>query len=485
MSHPLVLHRSLLVPGVFVLAAGAAALLPLRSHAHGSMVVPESRIYHCFRSNPENPTDPACRAAKDVGGTQAFYDWTGINQANANGNHQAVVPDGKLCSGNNPTFRGLDLARSDWFATPVANGSDGTFEFVFRATAPHASRDWVFYVTRSDWSPTQPLRWSDLFEFCRFGSVPLDNGNYRFRCALPALTGKHTIYTTWQRSDSTEAFYTCTDVEFGGTPNPTWTDEGALVAQNALPAGTVVTLRLFNSDGNDVESIPFTVATGQGAASEWPYRFALAVNAQAINARIGLTVGGAIVPQQGASANRVYTLTSQNLNHQVDIRLPNTNQPPVAAIVASVTTLTGAGSVNLSGSGSSDPEGQALSYQWSVASGSGASLSSASGVQTTLNLTVPAQDQNVVVRLSVSDGTASHSTTVTIAHKKPGTGGNYDYAYPAGIGSYVPGQTIVLGSDGNRYRCRPHPEGGWCNVNSAFHYAPGSGANWQDAWTRL
>lgn len=480
MSHSFAVRSSL------ALLALAAVSLPQRGHAHGSMIVPESRIYHCFLNNPENPSDPACRALKEAGGTQAFYDWTGVNQANANGNHQAVVPDGKLCSGNNPTFRGLDLARSDWYATPIAPGADGKFEFVFRATAPHASRDWIFYVTRSGWSPTQPLRWSDLFEFCRYGAVPLENGNYRFRCTLPALTGKHTIYTVWQRSDSTEAFYTCTDVEFGGSPNPTWTDEGALTAQNALPAGTTVTLRLFDASGGDVESIPFTVASGQGAATEWPYRFALAVNAQSANARIGvLGAGGSIVPQQSASANRVYTLTSRNLNHQVDIRLPNTNQPPVAVIGASVTTVTGAGSVSLSGSGSSDPDGQALSYQWSLVSGNGASLSAASGVQTTLNLTSPAQDQTVVVRLTVNDGTASHAATVSIAHKKPTTGGGYDYVYPNGIGSYVPGQTVVLGSDGNRYRCRPHPEGGWCNVNSAFHYAPGTGANWQDAWTRL
>ncbi|WP_257386937.1 lytic polysaccharide monooxygenase auxiliary activity family 9 protein [Tahibacter caeni] len=469
-----------------VLVAAGAAVLPQRSQAHGSMVVPESRIYHCFLNNPENPGDPACRALKDAGGTQAFYDWTGINQANANGNHQAVVPDGRLCSGNNPTFRGLDLARSDWYATPVANGADGTFEFVFRATAPHASRDWIFYVTRAGHSPVEPLRWSDLFEFCRFGSVPLDNGYYRFRCALPELSGKHTIYTVWQRSDSTEAFYTCTDVEFGGAPNPAWTDEGALAAQNALPAGTVVTLRLFNAAGNDVETIPFTVAVGQGAATEWPYRFALAVNAQATNARIGVPgAGGAITPQQSASANRVYTLTSQNLNHQVDIRLPNTNQPPVAVIAANTTSVTGAGSVNLSGAGSSDPDGQALSHQWSLVSGSNANLGASSGVQTTLNLTAPAQDQTLVVRLTVSDGSASHSTTVSIAHRKPAGGGECDYVYPAGIGNYVAGQTVVLGSDGNRYRCRPFLEGGWCNIDSAYHYAPGSGTNWQDAWTRL
>lgn len=470
----------------FALLMLATVSMPRTGHAHGSMVLPESRIYHCFLNNPENPSDPACRALKDAGGTQAFYDWTGVNQANANGNHQAVVPDGKLCSGNNPTFRGLDLARSDWYATPIAPGADGTFEFVFRATAPHASRDWIFYVTRSGWSPTQPLRWSDLFEFCRFGAVPLENGNYRFRCTLPALTGKHTVYTVWQRSDSTEAFYTCTDVEFGGSPNPTWTDEGALTAQNALPAGTTVTLRLFDANGGDVESIPFTVAAGQGAATEWPYRFGLAVNAQSSIARIGLLgAGGGIVPQQSASANRVYTLTSRNLSHQVDIRLPNSNQPPLAVIGASAATVTGAGSLTLSGAASSDPDGQALTYQWSVVAGAGATLSTADGVQTTLNLTSPAQDQTVTVRLSVSDGSASNATTVSITHRKPTSGGTYDYVYPEGIGSYVAGQTVVLGSDGNRYRCRPYPEGGWCNINSAYHYGPGTGTNWQDAWTRL
>ena len=71
----------------------------------------------------------------------------GINQANANGNHQAVVPDGKLCSGNNPTFRGLDLERSDWQTTPIQPDANGKFTFVFKATAPHATR-WSTRVLR-------------------------------------------------------------------------------------------------------------------------------------------------------------------------------------------------------------------------------------------------------------------------------------------------------------------------------------------------
>lgn len=246
--------------------------IPAVAFAHGSMTTPPSRVYACAQGNIENPGDPACRAATDVAGTQQFYDWMSINQANANSNHTAVVPDGKLCSGGNPTFRGLDLPRADWQATPIAPRPDGRFEFVFRGTAPHATKDWIFYVTREGWNPNQPLRWADLYEFCRLGNVPLSSGGvYRLDCPLPQSRGRHVIYNVWQRSDSTEAFYTCVDVVFpGGTT--TWVDEGPVTGQNALAAGTTVTLRLFNAAGNDVERVEHVVAAGQGAAAEWPDR---------------------------------------------------------------------------------------------------------------------------------------------------------------------------------------------------------------------
>jgi hypothetical protein len=47
--------------------------------------------------------------------------------------------------------------------------------------------------------------------------------------------------------------------------------------------------------------------------------------------------------------------------------------------------------------------------------------------------------------------------------------------YPAGIGSYVPGETVVKGTDGKLYACRPFPEGAWCNIN-ADAYRPGTGS---------
>ena len=148
-------YTPLLLATVFV---GAGVGVAGNAAAHGTMITPVSRVYACFQGNPENPTNPACAAAKAVAGSQAFYDWNGINQANANGNHQAVVPDGKLCSGNNSTFRGLDLERSDWQTTPIQPDANGRFTFVFKATAPHATRDWKFFVTRAGWQPGSPLR---------------------------------------------------------------------------------------------------------------------------------------------------------------------------------------------------------------------------------------------------------------------------------------------------------------------------------------
>ncbi len=65
--------------------------------------------------------------------------------------------------------------------------------------------------------------------------------------------------------------------------------------------------------------------------------------------------------------------------------------------------------------------------------------------------------------------------------KAPGTGpidpppgGDHDYVYPDGIGSYKPGETVVNGTDGKLYARRPLAEGAWCNIN-ADAYRLGTG----------
>lgn len=87
-------------------------LTPSLVSSHGSMEVPLSRNYQCFKEGPESPDSAACRAAVSLSGTQFLYDWNGYNQ-NPNGNHQAFVPDGRLCSAGKGGFQGIDLARTD------------------------------------------------------------------------------------------------------------------------------------------------------------------------------------------------------------------------------------------------------------------------------------------------------------------------------------------------------------------------------------
>ncbi|NEE41504.1 lytic polysaccharide monooxygenase, partial [Streptomyces sp. SID7982] len=91
-------------------------------------------------------------------GTQALYDWNGVLISNAAGRHRDLIPDGKLCSAGDDKFKGLDLPRADWPASPVKAGKH-TFEY--RATAPHGG-SFELYITKPGYDPTKPLAWSDL-----------------------------------------------------------------------------------------------------------------------------------------------------------------------------------------------------------------------------------------------------------------------------------------------------------------------------------
>ncbi|MCF6522489.1 lytic polysaccharide monooxygenase [Streptomyces sp. JJ36] len=182
--------------------------------AHGSMSDPVSRVSACFAEGPENPRSAACKAAIAAGGTQAFYDWNEVNLANADGRHREIVPDGELCSAGREKYRGLDLPRADWPATAMTSGKH---TFRYRATAPHRG-GFALYLTKEGYDPAKPLKWSDLEEkpFATVQDPKLAGGHYVFEGTVPERSGRHLVYSIWQRSDSPEAFYTCSDVVFGG-----------------------------------------------------------------------------------------------------------------------------------------------------------------------------------------------------------------------------------------------------------------------------
>jgi len=181
---------------------------------HGTVTSPPSRVWICFQEGPEDPDSPACTDAIAMYGTQALYDWNEVARMDADGMHRAIISDGNLASAGRPDkYGGLDQVRSDWVSTPV---SPGPFELTWSITAPHATLYYEVYITKDGWTPNQPITWDSLELLVRTGEKPLSEED-TIAVTLPERTGKHVIYSIWQRSLSPEAFYSTSDVDFGET----------------------------------------------------------------------------------------------------------------------------------------------------------------------------------------------------------------------------------------------------------------------------
>ncbi len=149
--------------------------------------------------------------------------------------------------------------------------------------------------------------------------------------------------------------------------------------------------------------------------------------------------------------------------------------------------------VTLSASGSTDPNdnsGLSLSYQWSQTEGPQVGIVNPSSEYARVSLPSVAEETRYRFEVEVSNGHATDLASILIVQTPdedgpgPGGGGNLEveYVYPNGLGSYGPG-TVVLGSDGSIYQCRPFPNSGWCNGWDTY-YAPGTGIAWIDAWIK-
>ncbi|MEU0331950.1 lytic polysaccharide monooxygenase [Streptomyces sp. NPDC006193] len=198
-------------------AAAAAPLLLLPwaaapARAHGAPTDPVSRVYAC---SPEGGAvrSAACRAAIAANGAP-FTAWDNLRVAGVGGRDRQVVPDGRLCSGGLPAYRGLDLARRDWPATRLAPG--GRITLTYASTIAHTGT-FRLYLTRPGYDPAKPLTWSDLPErpFAEVKDPPLRQGAYRIGVTLPRdRTGRQVLYTVWENSSTPDTYYSCSDVVF-------------------------------------------------------------------------------------------------------------------------------------------------------------------------------------------------------------------------------------------------------------------------------
>ena len=277
---PLSSHHS---PWIILLCSALLVLSTPVAFSHGTVTYPPSRIWTCYQENPENPDSPPCIAAVASHGTQPLYDWNEINQAEANGNHLAFVPDGNLASGGRPDkYGGMDQVRSDWVATSV---SPGPFTVTWTNSAPHATAYYRVYITKEDWTPDHPLTWDNLTLLVETAPSPAAS-KVDIPVTLPSRTGKHVIYSIWQRSDSPEAFYSASDVDFGDEttavdeteeqladvvlkesyPNPFHTTS---TIGYKLEKGAFATLKIYDIYGREVS----TLVNGFQAPGEYEVTF--------------------------------------------------------------------------------------------------------------------------------------------------------------------------------------------------------------------
>src|SRR5690606_13066094 len=85
--------------------------------------------------------------------------------------------------------------------------------------AAHKTAYFRYYITKQGFDPSQPLKWSDLEQIHQ--SPPAARAFIATHVVnLPARTGRHIVYSIWQRdpvADAPAAFYQCIDVVYGNT----------------------------------------------------------------------------------------------------------------------------------------------------------------------------------------------------------------------------------------------------------------------------
>ncbi|MET7984896.1 MULTISPECIES: lytic polysaccharide monooxygenase [unclassified Streptomyces] len=189
-------------------AAGTAS-------AHGAPTSPVSRVYACSPEGGSQNRTAACLAAIAANGSP-FTAWDNLRVGGVDGRDRSVIPDGKLCSGGLPAYKGLDLARADFPATRLTPGA--RLNMKYSSTIAHTGT-FKLYLTNQGYSPTRPLKWSDLPEkpFATVTDPALVAGAYRIGATLPSdRTGRQMLFTIWQNSSTTDTYYSCSDVVFSG-----------------------------------------------------------------------------------------------------------------------------------------------------------------------------------------------------------------------------------------------------------------------------
>ncbi len=342
-----------LLGGLATVATSALVVLPAQqAAAHGGMTFPATRSYACYvdgklsgSGGDLNPKNPACANAVATTGKYHLWNWYGNLISNAAGRHREIIPDGKLC-GPTANFDGMTQGRTDFPTTRVTPGS--TITLRYNAWAPHPGT-WTQWVTKDGWNPNAPLKWSDLepAPFNQVTNPPLVQGGvegaeYAWQATLPNKTGRHIIYSIWQRSDSPEAFYNCSDVMFGSgameyefgkapgsttSPSPTPTTTTTTAPSDTTPPNAPNGLRVTGTTTSSVSIAWDAASDNVGVTGYRVYRGSELIG----------TVSGTSFTDSGLASSTKYSYWLRSVDAAGNVSSPSATVEATTAAAATPT----------------------------------------------------------------------------------------------------------------------------------------------------
>ncbi len=388
----------------------------------------------------------------------------------------------------------------------------------------------------------------ELNPFCSVsGNFQRPPADFSHTCNVPERSGYQIILGVWDVGDTSASFYNVLDVQMpdDGTPPSVseLKDIGDINPSSDLKIGDIVRIRLFTVEGELVDqAIEVSITNNdQGKKNTWPKLFAEFINNQNTELEAGIRdAQGNIVPVFGK--NDVFTdMSSAITRTEIEVDLAEVG----AALDISLqqTAFSTGEPMQLVFDVTADPAmsiAAELFFQGARVGYQEAPLSSSTQLQIdiqdpqigsyeliiigktadhqhivqenfTINVSDPAdfvypdnigsylagdlirgQDGNTY-RCLISgwcNGSRTYyapglglawSSAWALVTEGPAPEVEVEFTYPSGRGQYLQG-TIVKGSDNNLYRC---DISGWCNSQSSFYYAPGTGLAWDSAWSSL
>jgi chitin-binding protein len=184
--------------------------------AHGTIVDPATRAYHCWQAWGNNHTNPAMQQ-EDPMCWQAFqanpdtmWNWMSALRDGLGGNFQGSTPDGQLCS--NGLARNNSLNNPGrWKTTNVGSN----FSVHLYDQASHGADFFRVYVSKNGFDPTtQRLGWGNLDFITQTGRYAPAK-DITFNVQTSGYRGHHIVFTIWQASHLDQTYMWCSDVNFG------------------------------------------------------------------------------------------------------------------------------------------------------------------------------------------------------------------------------------------------------------------------------